>query len=548
VPLRELDALGAARDDVPALLASLERELEAIWTAPHHREATVLGPVALGDARVAGAVRSALAELRALHQVGAQLVPDARAVLEALEGLEVHEHAGSRRDEGVLLSDPLAIRARRFRAVFVCGLQDGAFPLRPGPEPFLDDEQRREIARASGLVLPLHEDVADRERSLFYACVSRPEEVLYLSWRSSDEEGNPQQPSPYVAEVRERFDDELFERRGRRLLGDITWPPALAPTALELRRAAAVASAPAVSPEAPGGLQAPVSPPVLELLEGRERETAGGLEAFAACGVRWLVGSLMRPERIEPDPEAMRRGSLAHAILERTLRGLRERTGSARLTQATVADAEHELAAAVAEIGGTPAGARARAALRSLELDLRRVLRTEALQGPELEPAHLEWSFGGEGDEHPALDVAGVAVSGRVDRIDAGPDGAAVIRDYKNRAVYPGARWEQDGRLQAALYALAARELLGLDPVGAVYQPLAGADLRPRGLVREELGGTAWVGRDVVDPEAFDAALEAAREAAGAAAQALRSGRVEACPGRCTPKGCAYPTICRAAP
>ena len=45
--------------------------------------------------------------------------------------------------DGVLLADPLEIRARRFRAVFVCGLQDGEFPRRPVPEPFLDDEARR---------------------------------------------------------------------------------------------------------------------------------------------------------------------------------------------------------------------------------------------------------------------------------------------------------------------------------------------------------------------------------------------------------------------
>ena len=84
---------------------------------------------------------------------------------------------------GVLFADPLAIRARRFRAVFVCGLQDGEFPRAPVPEPFLDDGERRALAAASGLVLPTHEDVLARERYLFYACVSRPEEVLFLSCR-----------------------------------------------------------------------------------------------------------------------------------------------------------------------------------------------------------------------------------------------------------------------------------------------------------------------------------------------------------------------------
>jgi hypothetical protein len=72
--------------------------------------------------------------------------------------------------------------------------------------------------------------------------VSRPEEVLFLSFRSSDEEGDPQQPSPFLDDVRALFTDELWSGRGRRLLAEVTWPPASAPTPLELRRAQAAAA------------------------------------------------------------------------------------------------------------------------------------------------------------------------------------------------------------------------------------------------------------------------------------------------------------------
>jgi RecB family exonuclease len=545
-PLAELDGLAAAAaaGDVDGVLEALERELETIWTAPHRRAAAILGPAEQVDARVAAEVRGALAELRSLRRRDPGLVPGADAVVEALAGLRVRDRAAGA--GGVLLSDPLAIRARRFRAVFVCGLQDGAFPLRPGPEPFLDDDERRALARASGVRLRLHEDVVDRERFLFYTCTSRPEEVLYLSWRSSDEEGNPLQASTFVDDVRTLFTEELHEGRGRRLLADVTWPPALAPTPTELRRAAAAA---APAQDDPPALAAPVSVPVLAVLAGRERESARGLESFAACGVRWLVESLMRPERIEPDPEPMQRGSLAHAVLERTLRGLRERTGSARLSEARLPEAEAELTTALRELAGTPAGARARAALRGLEVDLRRVLRAEAQVGSELEPDQLEWSFGGarDADGPLVLDGGAIEVTGRVDRIDRGPGGRAVVRDYKNRTVYAGARWAEDGRLQVALYALAARELLGLQPVGAVYQPLGGPDLRPRGLVCDD-GEGRWVATDVVDEERFACALDEAREAAERAARDLRAGRIVACPSACTPKGCAYPAICRATP
>jgi hypothetical protein len=122
---------------------------------------------------------------------------------------------------------------------------------------------------------------------------------------------------------------------------------------------------------------------------------------------------------------------------------------------------------------------------------------------------------------------------------------AAIVRDYKGRTVTRGARWAQDGRLQVALYALAAREHLGMEPVGALYQPIGASDGRPRGAVLAGVSGE-YVDSDVMDPAAFDAALEEARAAAVAAAHDLRAGRIAPCPDRCSPKGCRYPGICRA--
>jgi RecB family exonuclease len=392
-------------------------------------------------------------------------------------------------------------------------------------------------------VLPRHEDILDRERYLFYAAVSRPEEVLFLSFRSSDEEGDPVQPSAFVDDVRVLFGDELWERRGRRLLAEVTWPPREAPTPHELRRARAAAEQ---LPDPPP-LGAPAAAPVLALLAERETEAARGLETFAGCGVRWLVDSLLRPQRVDPDPLPMRRGSLAHAVLERTLRRLGEREGSGRLTPASLPAALEELEAALAEERSRVADTPARAALRELEVDLRRLLRHEAADGAGLEPRRLEWSFGRADDEHGPLPLpgAGLGVTGRVDRIDVGADGRALVRDYKGRTVSAGARWGQDRRLQVALYALAVRELLGLELAGALYQPVGHRDVRPRGLVRDDVPGR-YVNGDVVDAETLEAALAEAREAATAAAADLRAGRIRACPDTCGYGGCAYPAICRA--
>jgi hypothetical protein len=533
--LTELDALAAAATEgVAPFLNALQAEAEAIWTAPHVRRADVLDAEAEADARAARELRTAVKELIRLEEQDPELAGAPRELIDALARTEVRETAPVEDGmPGVLLADPLAIRARRFRAIVLCGLQEGELPQRPQPEPFLDDGARAALATASGLVLPRHEATLPRERSLFYACVSRPEEALFLSFRSSDEEGGPQQASPFLDDVRALFTDELWEDRGRRLLAEITWPPAEAPTPHELRRSqAATGDAPDPAP-----LAAPQDPAVLRSLASRDRESARGLETFATCPVKWLIEHVLKPDPVDADPLPMRRGNLAHEVLERTLARLREHTGSAKLTPASLPQALHELHTAIAELQTAARTTAAKAAARALEVDLERYIRHEAKTGAAWEPTQLEWSF----DDY-MLD--GVAVSGRVDRVDRNGD-KAIVRDYKGRTVHAGARWAEDSRLQAALYALAVREKLGVEIAGALYQPIGTADQRPRGVVASDVPGR-YVNGDVSDALTLETRLQDARAIAAQAARDLRAGRITPCPDRCGYQGgCAHPGICR---
>ncbi len=121
----------------------------------------------------------------------------------------------------------------------------------------------------------------------------------------------------------------------------------------------------------------------------------------------------------------------------------------------------------------------------------------------------------------------------------------ALVRDYKASKGFPHAKWAADGHLQAALYALAVRDLLGHDLGGALYQPLKGADLRPRGAA---VGNAAagLVQTDVVDVDRWEALLAQLRAEAEDAAARMRAGELVPCPSRCSPRGCSYPGICRA--
>jgi ATP-dependent helicase/DNAse subunit B len=473
---------------------------------------------------------------------------DAGAIHDALAELPVRM-GDDPRPERVQVASPEQVRARRFQAVIVAGMQEGELPRGAAPEPFLSDDDRRALATATGMRLPVRDDQLDRERYLFYVCASRAERVLMLSSRVSDEEGNPQVGSFFVQDVADLFEG-LEDGKRLRPLGDVAWAVDEAPTEDEWRRAVAAAG-PRVEQRAPGGL---ADPAVLEALAERQLSTSA-LEAYSDCPVKWLVDRILNPDQLEPDPEYMVRGNYAHAVLELTYERLRDQTGDRGPTRENLPTAERLLREALhekqTEFQLSPQETRVRAAVRKLEFDLLRHLRREAESGSRFQPDALELKFGGTGDldRLPPLELAGVTLQGKIDRVDV-LDGRAVVRDYKSGSrVWSVNRWEEDRRLQVALYMIAVRELLGLEPVGGFYVPLAGQDGRPRGVVdshwRDAIGG-GILDNDVKEREEIDAMLDSAREQVCALADEMRAGRLEPCPETCSFRHeCSYPAICR---
>ena len=113
--------------------------------------------------------------------------------------------------------------------------------------------------------------------------------------------------------------DGWAERRTRRLLADVVWAPELAPTARERDRARAVASR-----SEPAVVEPPrtLGPRALAHVRHREVVSPGALESYADCPVKWMVEKELQPDRFDPEPEPMARGSYMHDALERVLRGL----------------------------------------------------------------------------------------------------------------------------------------------------------------------------------------------------------------------------------
>ncbi len=565
--LETIDRLAEAQErGAAALCERAARELYWLFCAPRRAAAHVLEADERDEASALAAGRRALGELRELARIAPELAAaTAGELARSLERVElIGEELGRGAADGpggagpdasaggdaaggaVAVLDPLALRARRVRALFVCGLQEGVFPARARPQPFLAEEERRRLAELSGLRLGEQEDVLAAERYLLYAAVSRPQERLFLSWHVADDEGETMSRSLFVDDVCDLFADSLSESRARRPLGAVDGLPA---------EGAAQRGAPASRALRDERLLAQLREHVW---------SPSSLERWIACPLSWFVERMLRPDRFDPDPEPLARGALAHAALKDTLEGLREETGSARLTPASLARARELLERALADnaaehpLSTTPE--RGTAVRRRLQADLERYLQHAAAADSPLEPVALELGFGfAEGDPHagtgdrdeaselPALDLDGVRLRGRIDRVDTGAGGEAVVYDYKGGRAPAGARWLRDGSVQVALYMRAVESLLRLSVVGGFYQPLTGEDLRARGVLDGDAGlELESVRSDVLEhDEARELTAQAVALAVAAAGEAGR-GELQARPQTCAFRGgCMFPSICR---
>ncbi len=541
-PLEAIDQLAAAQRRGPAaLLDRVSRELLWLFTAPRRRQAHVLEGEELEEAGALAAGRRALGELRELARVAPELVPGTAADLaRALERIEVL--SGQEPGPGLVsVLDPLALRARRVRALFVCGLQEGVFPRRSRPLPFLVEEERRRLAELTGLRVGEARDSLADERYLLYAALSRPEERLFLSWHVADDDGDPTSRSLFIDDVCDLFEESLAASRIRRALGTLDGPrPAVA------RDPEALARMPLRDER------------LLEELRGRIW-SASSIERWIRCPVSWFVERMLRPDALEPDPEPFARGGLAHAALKDTLDGLRRETGTARVTPARLDLARRLLREALAanehEYPLSVEPERRTAVRRRLQADLDRFLQYACESGSPLEPGPLELGFGfteeetpGDQERLPALDLGGgLMLRGRIDRVDVGEGGEALVYDYKSTQAPPAAKWLPDANLQVALYMRAVEDLLDLRVVGGFYQPLAGSDLRPRGLMDGDSGVEVdCLHTDVLEHEEFRELLGRAVAAAREATREAGSGLLEPRPATCAFRGgCRFPTICR---
>lgn len=568
--LSEFDRLRSAGGGNAELLREAGKQARWLAEARLYELGAVAGSDRELELRAGAQLERSLDELAELG-----LANGPEEVISAVSELRVPMWRGPTQGRVRVIS-PYRARARRVGHVFVASLQDGDFPRRDTGGPLLSDEAR------SGLELPPRKKAEVEDRYLFSMLLSRPKRNLWLSWRSADDEGGDAARSPFVDEVRDLLtpplpsgiderDEALFAEASGRGLADSVFSPGDAPTITELARSAAAR-------EAPGALRRPVEerleavraertqearlrpsrlsqPFVKQQMDAKKLFGPTTLEEYAVCPYRWFVGRELEPQSIDPEGEALTAGSVAHIVLERLY--LEPPVEDRRPTEDTLGAWLARARELIGELGPKRLPrehADTAATLRRVEGLVLAFLTDEARAGAAFQPDPklTEAGFGDEDTEKPALQLNGGAIHGRIDRIDIGPGGEALVQDYKSGSKVDGGKGMlEKGKFQLQLYLLAVRELWGLELAGGLYRPLGGTSKRePKGLLRKELKPELAPlrprERDHLSDGDFDSALDAARVRAEEIIEGIRTGRVVRDPidGRC-PEYCTFQPICR---
>ena len=441
------------------------------------------------------------------------------------------------RQPSVMVLQVLDARGLRFKGLVILGLSEGLFPEVEHEDPFINDTAREELG--------LEPRLGREQTGLFYQVVTRADQFLLLTRPYLAEDGEYWQASPFWRAAGSTLADDPHRVRSEepRSLAEagsteelLFWsvrrgalPPGykeLMPRWKRLREARDVL-AKRQAREADGNHEGDLS----SIIE-RIRKTYGAdhvwsssrLESYGTCPFFFLSASALKLDpRDPPEPgyDAAQLGLVLHAVLEEVYPAVEDPTDTAAVLRALPEVAESAFAEAPEKYGFRPT------ALWALEqqelLEILKVTITALGKASEgWRPYAYEQVFGlqGKPDLRIELESGDVRVRGVIDRVDRNAKGEVRILDYKTGGSHLSKNDLISGRrLQLAIYAMGARDALGLgEPVEGIYWTIRGAK-----------AGALKLGsfRAFTDEGVFEGpegAMELARRHVGRFVEGVRSG------------------------
>jgi RecB family exonuclease len=371
--------------------------------------------------------------------------------------------------------------------------------------------------------LPLAQDRLLESRRLFHRAIAQATHRLVLSYpRADPRSGRERLPSLFFAAaaqalhgrpldaaelsrlVREDAEAELdldlavdaSERdRARVRRGGPEAARAVAAGSLFFRGARLSAEARwAARLTAYDGFLAPLPTEIMARLDpARGTVSASRLADYTKCGFLFLLRHVLRLQpALEPEErrklQPLERGNLFHEVAERFLRERRDR-GELPVSGSTAQQARL-LEMCDEALEGLVAGSPPRFTLlwdrecaRFKDTALTWLAR-EADAAPRARPRHFEVAFGFEAPSAPGeafskepltvdlRDGRTLRVIGRIDRIDEGPEGSLILRDYKTGKAprsTDGSIFRGGQQLQIPFYVLAAAQIFPGQPVREAF-------------------------------------------------------------------------------
>lgn len=380
----------------------------------------------------------------------------------------------------ILATELRRARGVPYAAVAVLGLAEGLFPAPLTEDPFLSDDERLGFQEQG---LHLEQRLRSDQQSLFYEAVTRADRFLLLTRPYLADDGEAWQPSPFWQAARALFAAQVVRARQ----GD----PRDAAEAASLVEALEAGSgtdlvaahlptlahqrgvlAARMSTEArgphEGGLETWAAPLAARFGAGHTWSPSR-LEAYGACGFRFLIGPALGLEPRDPPKlglDAAQLGTLLHEVLERVVQAV-DTDDVEALVAALPQAAAPIFAAAPKTLGFRPTSLWARQQLELLDW-LEGSLRGLAEIAEGFRPIAFEQRFNKLTLDTPA---GPVRVRGIIDRVDRNDAGELRVIDYKTGASHLDPQALLDGvRLQLPLYAAAAAQDLRLGrPVDGLY-------------------------------------------------------------------------------
>ncbi|MFU8890622.1 MAG: PD-(D/E)XK nuclease family protein [Anaerosomatales bacterium] len=437
---------------------------------------------------------------------------------------------GSGRDDAVLVTEVHRVRSRRFDAVILGGLNATEFsPERPHS---VAEEFIERLGVSAGA------DGRGSERLLFYTAVTRPRKRLVLLRQATDVTGQALRPSVFWDEVLDLYRDPGAGQ------DDEGHPEGLPCVCRPLSTLAesSVSYSPGRRKERASGRHRPFRPSrgvlasddVLAAIRTRDEFSVSELERYTTCPYRWFVESAVRPREIDVAFEAREAGSAAHEALALFYERWSGTGASRRVLPEDLPEAlrvADEAVDAVLERAPDTRGLAEELAAARVRRWVAGVVEDDASLLPGYTPIQHELAFGRE--EGRPFELAGVALKGRIDRIDSG-HGGLVVTDYKSAASVSGhASFAGSGVIQLPVYLLTAATLFAGEPHGAIYRSLRSRTAR--GFWREDRLSLLECGSsvDAVDAQALASILSTAADRVRAAAEGIRSGAIAPVAGGC---------------